>query len=179
MKSVSQAKLPYFEGIFKLWTHEKQDLPFLQMIIIFEYQNLAVLCVKRPWNKFRFSWNFYMLYEVCAPKWILFLLWQILTSLTPSTHTLIFDQVSSLFCQFLCIIVPSWLFKSLSQFSSSVPGNHLSSQNMIADPQCRVFRFRYSHQMYRTTLHYLIAVDPWISVGGCIILRINKRRTTQ
>ena len=29
------------------------------------------------------------------------------------------------------------------------------------------------------TLHYLIAVDPWISVGGCIILRINKRRTTQ
>ena len=31
----------------------------------------------------------------------------------------------------------------------------------------------------QSTLLYLIAVDPWISIGGCIILRINKRRTTQ
>ena len=57
MKSVSQAKLPYFKGIFKLWTHEQQELPFLQMFISFANQNLAVLCVKRPWNRFLFFWN--------------------------------------------------------------------------------------------------------------------------
>ena len=59
MKSVSQAKLAYFEGIFKLWTHEQQELPFRQMSISFSYQNLAVLCVKRPWNGFHFSWKFW------------------------------------------------------------------------------------------------------------------------
>ena len=59
MKSVSQAKLPYFEGIFKLWKHEQQELPSLQMFISLVNQNLALLCVKRPWNGFRFSWNFW------------------------------------------------------------------------------------------------------------------------
>ena len=57
MKSVSQAKLSYFEEIFKLWAHEQQELPCFQMLISFANQNLAVLCVKRPWNGFRFSWN--------------------------------------------------------------------------------------------------------------------------
>ena len=57
MKSISQAKLPYFEEIFKIWTHEQQELPFLQIFTSFAYQNLAVLCVKRPWNEFRFSWK--------------------------------------------------------------------------------------------------------------------------
>ena len=52
--------LPYFEGIFILWTHDKQELPFLQMIISFANQNLAVLCVKRPW--FRFSGIFYVVW---------------------------------------------------------------------------------------------------------------------
>ena len=28
------------------------------MFISFANQNLAVFCVKRPWNGFRFSWNF-------------------------------------------------------------------------------------------------------------------------
>ena len=58
-KSVSRGKLPYFEGIFKLWTPDQQDLPFLQMFIIFVKQNLPVLCLKRPWNGFHFSWNFW------------------------------------------------------------------------------------------------------------------------
>ena len=43
IKSVSQAKLPYFERIFKLLTHDQQELMFSS----FAYQNLAVLCVKR------------------------------------------------------------------------------------------------------------------------------------
>ena len=47
MKSVSQTKLPFFEGIFKLWTHKQQQLPFLQMFISIACQNIAVLCVKR------------------------------------------------------------------------------------------------------------------------------------
>ena len=59
LKSVSQAKPPYFEGIFKLWTHEQQELPFLQMFIRFAHQNLTIFCVKRPWNGFRFSWKFW------------------------------------------------------------------------------------------------------------------------
>ena len=60
MKSVSQAKLPpYFEGIFKFWTHEQQELPFLQMFISFGNQNLAVLCRKR----FSSFLEFFMLYE--------------------------------------------------------------------------------------------------------------------
>ena len=29
------------------------------MFINFAYQNLAVLCMNRPWNGFRFSWKFY------------------------------------------------------------------------------------------------------------------------
>ena len=41
MKSGSQAKLPYSVGIFKLWTHEEQELPFLQMFMSFAYKNLA------------------------------------------------------------------------------------------------------------------------------------------
>ena len=45
------------EGIFKLLTHEQQELPFIQKFS-FAYQNLAVLCVKRPWNEFRFSGRF-------------------------------------------------------------------------------------------------------------------------
>ena len=52
---------PYFEGIFKLWTHEQQELPFLQMFISFGYQNLAILCLKRPW---KFFLEILMLYEV-------------------------------------------------------------------------------------------------------------------
>ena len=76
MKSVSRAKLAYFKGIFKLWTHDQQklpyferifklfthdqqDLPFLQMFISFANKNLAVLCVKLPWNGFRFPWYFW------------------------------------------------------------------------------------------------------------------------
>ena len=59
MKSLSRAKLPYFEGIFNLWTHDQEDLTFLQIFISFANQNIAVLCVKRPWNGFRFSWNFW------------------------------------------------------------------------------------------------------------------------
>ena len=47
------------EGIFKLWTHNQQELPFLKMFISFTNQNLAVLCVKLPWNGFRFPWNFW------------------------------------------------------------------------------------------------------------------------
>ena len=57
----SQAKLPYFKGIFNLWTHEQQELPFLQMFITFANQNLAVL---RPWNGFCFFLEFLMLYKV-------------------------------------------------------------------------------------------------------------------
>ena len=52
MISVSQCKLPYFEGIFKLWTHEQQELFFLQNFISFAYQNLAVI------TDFVFPWNF-------------------------------------------------------------------------------------------------------------------------
>ena len=40
MKSVSQAELPYLEGIFKLWMPEQQELPFLQVFISFANQNL-------------------------------------------------------------------------------------------------------------------------------------------
>ena len=58
MKSVSREKIPHFEGIFKHWTHDQEDLPFLQMFISFASQNLAVLCVKRRWNGFSFFWNF-------------------------------------------------------------------------------------------------------------------------
>jgi len=47
MKSVSQATLTYYEGIFKLSTQEQQELLFLQIFISFANQNLAVLCVKR------------------------------------------------------------------------------------------------------------------------------------
>ena len=42
MKSVSRAKLPFFEGIFKLWTLNQQELLFLQMFISFTNQNQAV-----------------------------------------------------------------------------------------------------------------------------------------
>ena len=66
MKSVSQAKLPYFEGIFKLWKHEQQELPFLQMFISFAKQNLAVLCVKR------ISFFLVLLYEV---YWLFRITW--------------------------------------------------------------------------------------------------------
>ena len=59
MKSVSQAELPYLEGIFKLWMPEQQELPFLQVFISFANQNLAVLCVKR----ISFFLEFLMLYE--------------------------------------------------------------------------------------------------------------------
>ena len=59
MTCVSQAKLPYFEGIFQLWMDEQQELAFLQMFISFAYQNLATLCMKRPWNGYRFSWKFW------------------------------------------------------------------------------------------------------------------------
>ena len=59
MRSVSRAKLRYFEGIFKLWTHDQQLLPFPQMFISFANQNLAVLCVKRSWKGIIFSWNFF------------------------------------------------------------------------------------------------------------------------
>ena len=47
------------EGIFKLWTHEQQELPFLQMFISFANQNLVILCVKR----ISFFLEFLMLYE--------------------------------------------------------------------------------------------------------------------
>ena len=60
MKSVAQAKLPYFEEIFKLWTREEQELPFLQILISISNQDLAVLCVKR----ISFFLEFLMLYEV-------------------------------------------------------------------------------------------------------------------
>ena len=50
IKSIFRAKLPYFEGFFKLWVHDQQKLPFLQMLISFANQNLVVLCVKRPRN---------------------------------------------------------------------------------------------------------------------------------
>ena len=40
-------------------TNSKSALPFLQMFITFANQNLAVLYVKRPWNGFRFSGNFW------------------------------------------------------------------------------------------------------------------------
>ena len=61
LKSDSEAKPPYFEGIFKLWTHEheQQDLPFLQMFIGFAQQNLKMFCVKRSWSGFRVSWTFW------------------------------------------------------------------------------------------------------------------------
>ena len=48
MESFSRAKLPYFEWIFRIWTREQQELPFLQIFITYANQNLAVLCVKRP-----------------------------------------------------------------------------------------------------------------------------------
>ena len=35
LESVSQAKLPYFEGIFKLLKQEQQELPLLQILISF------------------------------------------------------------------------------------------------------------------------------------------------
>ena len=54
-----QSYLPYFKGILKLWTHDLQELPFRQFFINFANQNIAVLCMKRPWNRFRFSWNFW------------------------------------------------------------------------------------------------------------------------
>ena len=60
MKSISQAKLPYFEEIFKRWTHKQQDLPFLQMFISFVYENLAFLCEKR----ISFLLRILMVYEV-------------------------------------------------------------------------------------------------------------------
>ena len=47
MKSVSRSKLPFVQ----------QELPFLQMFISFANQNLAVFCVKWPWNRFSFSRN--------------------------------------------------------------------------------------------------------------------------
>ena len=43
--------------IFKFWIHEQQELSLLQMFIRFANQNLAVKCVKRPWNGFHFSLN--------------------------------------------------------------------------------------------------------------------------
>ena len=66
-KSVSHTKLPFFEGIFKLWTHEQQELPFLQLFISFAYQNLAILCVKWPWNGFRSSWKFWCCMRSIVP----------------------------------------------------------------------------------------------------------------
>ena len=51
IKSVSHAKLPYFEGIFKLWLVEQQELPFLQMFISFACQKLR--------DGFRFPWKFW------------------------------------------------------------------------------------------------------------------------
>ena len=59
LKPVSQAKPPYFERIFKLWTHEQQELPYLQIFIMFAQQNLKNFCVTRPWHGFRFSWKFW------------------------------------------------------------------------------------------------------------------------
>ena len=58
LKSVSQAKPPYFDGIFKLSTHEHLELPFLQIFIRFAHQSLTISRVKRPWNGFRFPGNF-------------------------------------------------------------------------------------------------------------------------
>ena len=72
MKSVPQAKPPYFEGIFKLRTHEQQELLFLQTFISFANLNLAILCVKR----ISFFLEILILYEVykeCVP---LFLIWK-------------------------------------------------------------------------------------------------------
>ena len=58
LKFISRAKLTCFEWIFKLWTHDQQEQPCLRMFISFSNQNIAVLCMKRSWNGFRFSWNF-------------------------------------------------------------------------------------------------------------------------
>ena len=60
IRSVSRTKLP-FKRIFSLWTHDQQQLPFLQIFIGFANQNLAVLCMKRPRNGFCFSWNILMM----------------------------------------------------------------------------------------------------------------------
>ena len=60
LKSVSQVKPPYFEGFFKLWKHEQQELPFLQMFIRFVHQNLTIFFVTR----ISFFLEILMLYEV-------------------------------------------------------------------------------------------------------------------
>ena len=62
-----QAKLPFFEEIFKLWTHEQQELPFLQTFISFANQNIAVLYMKR----ISFFLKILMLQEVYfAPNYV-------------------------------------------------------------------------------------------------------------
>ena len=60
MKSVSQAKPPYFEGIFKLWTHEQQELPFLQFCILKSSYFMRETAVKR----ISFLLEMLLLYEV-------------------------------------------------------------------------------------------------------------------
>ena len=51
------AKLPYFEGIFDLWIHEQQELPFLQANV-HQFCKPKSVCsmreTRRPWNEFRF-----------------------------------------------------------------------------------------------------------------------------
>ena len=58
----SRVKAVDFKVIFEFWTHEQQDLTLFQRLIIFASQNLAVLCVKRPWNRLHF-WMFYVVYK--------------------------------------------------------------------------------------------------------------------
>ena len=50
MKSVSQTKVLDLKVIFKFWSHGQQDWTLFQWLVIIASQNLAVLCVKRPWN---------------------------------------------------------------------------------------------------------------------------------
>ena len=50
---LNSKKFPNFESM------SSKNYPFLQMFISFASRNLAVLCVKHPWNGFRFSWKFW------------------------------------------------------------------------------------------------------------------------
>ena len=73
MKSVSRAKRPYFEGIFKLWTHDHRPAITALSSNVHQFckpKSSCFFCAKRPWNGFRFSRNvLYCLRSRSKFKW--------------------------------------------------------------------------------------------------------------
>ena len=63
-KSVSQEKLPYFEGIFELLTHEQQELPSLLNVHQYCIRKSSCFMRETAVKRILFFLEIFVLYEV-------------------------------------------------------------------------------------------------------------------